>query len=637
MGTSDLEAQIANLKLEYAAESERVQVLERHLDALLRKNEVLESSLARTRALLAVAMSDSTKAADASAPDVSGALPRHQQAGASALAEALLKLLRSELPPSTPSAPAATEASATPAETPASEPTPEPPVPEVPAHRPLALRAMHMRRHAGDQKAPSEFEVLVQDAFAVPDIWTFAPLDETSHRSVLVRSQDEGEFSETYSAVRISFLIRMTGYVGLIVEYRADSAHQRHSLEMSTAPWKVLTPENSGRETPPCHVTQLDHGWARIELSLNAAGDQFPEIAFVPVSSFPYRRSEGSTGGKEFAMELGAVALEFLDGAEPPGRLVVTHGAMTSARPPAAAPFVPHHVARLPDPAILKGKKLSPARAAAVQQERQAQMDAFALDGSLAEIEKLAGIHKGKRCFIIGNGPSLAQQDLSKLRGEVTFVANWFANHPAMDAIRPSYYAISSHEMFGGWGNPDPQLNEGFLSRLTSHSYRPEMFFSHRFKSVVENTLAPLDYRSRHLIFDRPKFLADEAGGLEYDIAQPMHDGYTVLLTFCIPLAVHMGITEIYMVGCDCDYGVQTEDEPRKYFYAPDLHTTSSTKIESINRIWGENGPLFKVYEQARDHLAERGVQIYNATAGGKLEVLTRVDYDSVLSESDSE
>ncbi|HEX7621406.1 MAG TPA: 6-hydroxymethylpterin diphosphokinase MptE-like protein, partial [Anaerolineales bacterium] len=37
---------------------------------------------------------------------------------------------------------------------------------------------------------------------------------------------------------------------------------------------------------------------------------------------------------------------------------------------------------------------------------------------------KLRDCHKGQRCFIIGNGPSLRQTDLSLLKGEVTFGLN---------------------------------------------------------------------------------------------------------------------------------------------------------------------------------------------------------------------
>lgn len=307
--------------------------------------------------------------------------------------------------------------------------------------------------------------------------------------------------------------------------------------------------------------------------------------------------------------------------------------AATTDEPLASVSHAPGDVvARLPDPAVMKGKLLSAARVAKVAEERQLQIDAFMADGEFARIQALKDIHKGRRAFIVGNGPSLATQDLSKLDGEITFVANWFANHDGFDEMKPKYYTISSHEMFGGWARQNPVLNAKFVEKLTRHGHRPEMFFSHRFREALANDPAMADYDRRFLIFDRPKFLADEAGGLEFDLAQPMHDGYTVLLTFCVPLAVHMGITEIYMVGCDCDYAIQTNTDARAYFYAPSEHATSSTKAENINRIWGENGPLFRVYELARDACAERGVQMFNATAGGKLEVLPRASYDEVLS-----
>ena len=39
-------------------------------------------------------------------------------------------------------------------------------------------------------------------------------------------------------------------------------------------------------------------------------------------------------------------------------------------------------------------------------------------------LEAFHNIHQGKRCFILGNGPSLKQTDLSKLRNEYTFGMN---------------------------------------------------------------------------------------------------------------------------------------------------------------------------------------------------------------------
>lgn len=53
---------------------------------------------------------------------------------------------------------------------------------------------------------------------------------------------------------------------------------------------------------------------------------------------------------------------------------------------------------------------------------------------------ELKDAHKGKRCFIIGNGPSLRADDLDKLENEYTFGANRIFNIYEQTNWRPSYY-----------------------------------------------------------------------------------------------------------------------------------------------------------------------------------------------------
>ena len=53
--------------------------------------------------------------------------------------------------------------------------------------------------------------------------------------------------------------------------------------------------------------------------------------------------------------------------------------------------------------------------------------DAYFSPERLDTIQRLGAlqdIHKGERCFIIGNGPSLKQTDLTKLKNEYTFGLN---------------------------------------------------------------------------------------------------------------------------------------------------------------------------------------------------------------------
>ena len=69
--------------------------------------------------------------------------------------------------------------------------------------------------------------------------------------------------------------------------------------------------------------------------------------------------------------------------------------------------------------------------------------------------------HQGERCFILGAGSSIAQQDLKKLVGEcVISVSNTFV-HPDFSRIKPRYHVLppllkshgrfQSEENFVGW------------------------------------------------------------------------------------------------------------------------------------------------------------------------------------------
>lgn len=59
---------------------------------------------------------------------------------------------------------------------------------------------------------------------------------------------------------------------------------------------------------------------------------------------------------------------------------------------------------------------------------------------SIARLAALRDRHRGERCFILGNGPSLKRTDLSKLRNETTFGLNRiYLAFPEM-GFETSYY-----------------------------------------------------------------------------------------------------------------------------------------------------------------------------------------------------
>jgi hypothetical protein len=92
-----------------------------------------------------------------------------------------------------------------------------------------------------------------------------------------------------------------------------------------------------------------------------------------------------------------------------------------------------------------------------------------------------------------------------------------------------------------------------------------------------------------------------------------------------------MGITEVFFIGCDSDYGIKNPGDPKAYFYPFEQHKSATTSHEGLMRAWADNGPAFQSYRIAAREAQARGVALYNATAGGRLEQLPRVTFEELF------
>ncbi|MFN3259437.1 MAG: hypothetical protein ACE37J_02650, partial [Pikeienuella sp.] len=334
-------------------------------------------------------------------------------------------------------------------------------------------------------------------------------------------------------------------------------------------------------------------------------------VAEVEVVALPDDGSEWtSNGSPDRGFDISEVTLSRLawSGRDPlaPGKTV----AAPSANQPAARPEPPRMVH------LEKRRQLRAAYLASPEYRRIADM---------------RDRHRGRRAFIIGNGPSIRNQDLTLLRDEVTFVTNWFVNHEQFEDISPTYMCVSSHEMFGGWGNAKPELNGEWARKMQDRGGKVHKFFSFAFADYLREAAIFPESQTDFLLFDRPKEQVDEAEDINLDLSRPMMDGYTGVITFCLPLAHHFGLKEIYLIGCDCDYDIKPDSDEKAYFYDYKQHASSTTKTESLLRVWADDGPVFRSYEIARKRFAADGVSIVNATDGGRLNTFPRLSFEHVL------
>lgn len=226
-----------------------------------------------------------------------------------------------------------------------------------------------------------------------------------------------------------------------------------------------------------------------------------------------------------------------------------------------------------------------------------------------------------KRCFIIGNGPSILQQDLTKLKDEFVFVTNQFVQHQQYNEINPTYYCVNIELL--QYNN----LHAEWYQLMLEKAANTVKFFSLRVKPFIEK---------HNLFVNEPIFYLNfmgipiwETKSMSLDITRKVCYGGTLIIDFCLPLAFHMGFREVYLLGCDCDYKVDEADDLSKGYFYPVSRPFDQQSLEEHGKPWYDK--VTASYCVAKQAFERRGRKIYNAGIGGKLEVFERVNYDELF------
>ena len=228
-------------------------------------------------------------------------------------------------------------------------------------------------------------------------------------------------------------------------------------------------------------------------------------------------------------------------------------------------------------------------------------------------LERFRDVHASeKRCFIIGNGPSIKEQDLRLLNGEFTFATNYFVLHENFPEIGLRYLCMSNPRFWR-----EGRLPANLLEVLEQYPELP-LFFDFSFVSVNARRKYFSEDRCFYVKVDLESRVED--GKLSLDPTKGLCHGSTVIIDLCIPLAFFMGFREIYLLGCDCDYGLdKATDHSKAYFYNIAKQDTKPDPVDYMTQEWPRR--VFGSYEEVKRVLGQHGGRIYNATRGGKLEV----------------
>jgi glycosyltransferase involved in cell wall biosynthesis len=258
----------------------------------------------------------------------------------------------------------------------------------------------------------------------------------------------------------------------------------------------------------------------------------------------------------------------------------------------------------------------------------------------ISDLSPFKNKHAGERCFILGNGPSLNETDLSLLKGETVFGCN--ACHLLFDRLdwRPSYYTCVDSQVL-------PDRAPDIEAMLTANPNMVGFFPSEIQVHGGERSRL----RGRDVIAEGPNryFFNEEPGTAEalpssmfsLDAAKRVIQPHTVAITM-LQLAAYMGFSELVLIGCDMRYkvpeavqreGPATGNDPRLTSTADNDPNHFDPSYFGKGRKWHvpNTDLMHEHFEVARKALALRGVTVINATVGGDLEVFEREPLETIV------
>lgn len=226
---------------------------------------------------------------------------------------------------------------------------------------------------------------------------------------------------------------------------------------------------------------------------------------------------------------------------------------------------------------------------------------------SVSRLAALKDSRKGERCFIIGNGPSLRNTDLSKLRHEATIGMNRiYLLFPELGFQTTYFLSVNDLVIEQCAAEIQALKMPRFVSWRARRWLRPED-----------------DLYFLYSTYTGPRFARD--------IRSRMWEGATVTY-MALQTAFYLGFKQVILIGVDHNFTTQGKpnttvvsqgDDPNHFsggyfgkgfrWQLPDLETSE------------------RAYRLAKETYESAGREVIDATVDGKLRVFPRVSYDTLF------
>lgn len=242
--------------------------------------------------------------------------------------------------------------------------------------------------------------------------------------------------------------------------------------------------------------------------------------------------------------------------------------------------------------------------------------------GNRDKLKAMKDSHVGERCFVIGNGPSLRAEDLTRIKeaGIFSFASKGIYNIFDDTEWRPDVWGVSDLD-YVEVKQDDIKKLKGFTKLICAQAYITKGI------EVDDAIYYPFIQNRR----TPSLFYLDVMRGVQF---------YGTITGKLINFAEYMGFKEIYILGVDNSFpkkidenGNEVVDTTKPLHFKDDSYMTDDEKALVYKNIVNLGSDLAfqnKAYEQIRYACEEQGIKIINVTRGGELNMFERKSFDDL-------
>lgn len=250
----------------------------------------------------------------------------------------------------------------------------------------------------------------------------------------------------------------------------------------------------------------------------------------------------------------------------------------------------------------------------------------------------LKNAHKGKRCFVLGNGPSLKDVDFSLLQNEYVFTVNQIARMKGFEKLKTNFHFWADASFFRiDKSKPeDLELLEK-MKAVKTEDNNPACFFPiGQRKFVKEHNLDEI--LDVHYYKWRRYYRSLTMDDLNFDtLVSPFH----TVVHWAVGMAMYMGFSEIYLLGCDCTAILTTinsalkVDPSKDYAYEvsknEQIRMQNLLKVNNLAAYVDSYLITLRTYKDLNDLCVSENIKLINLSSQTVIDSVPRDTLENVL------